>query len=795
MKRTSIFTMFAILVAAFVVLPSCKDDDEDTKNNSEEPGTEVQISEEDKAIDPYEKSSEKAMKLYSIANQLCGIDSLPDDWQTARFTATVSDLDGEETSATQTVAADNMAQVIARWNSLTGQSLDAKATSGTWKYDGVGSLTLTANNQSDLVATIDVDIQQIQVSQIRFVPADKLGTNASTFTPYYEYGDVVMDKNNCYWVCVRPANALKSKKHAHWVSLQLVEKTNIKYYKATSKRGDHYVPTNLGNNIEDLTYFAELIDLLSDPANYANEWWGKAGGRGLGVCDLDNPLYTPAYMQALAALWDSKGIWDKVTGTIGKQYFTNAVKNHSITCFYNGYSSPGLSTYMTLYTATFTGKTLSNPQTSEIKWNMEKENKNETYFKTFDIKEFVATGKRGTNTNQGPEEAIVVRHKETSDSPDKKPSWVAEDVLRHTDVRAQLSTSGVVDLSDFSGIAHYLLGDVYKDENGHRWFVVSMSGNPYNDRDKELAPYSELISFDGLTVSADGKYVTNLGTLKQTIRGNLFLHNLFQNTAVKGLGEQYGGGRIVSNIFKHTGVNVTRLYQLVEAKSKDPRNASHLATVAYYDPDNAKIPTGQPLLRYLYPIDLNNAEPPVYYWQHYVTGPDKTSETYPATKYSNVPIYLQDIAQAKKVEDYAEDFYSCQPLVTVGGDNGPARLPRFAFDENAKTISNYFYNADKWDAKQYPTDIWQEPVLMFRITAVYDRGKEGYSTKTVDGHTLTLVGQVKDYVDAGDDEAELHDAVNTPYSYLSCEWANCHRNTNYWDGKLFNHPTWQEAWK
>ena len=33
--------------------------------------------------------------------------------------------------------------------------------------------------------------------------------------------------------------------------------------------------------------------------------------------------------------------------------------------------------------------------------------------------------------------------------------------------------------------------------------------------------------------------------------------------------------------------------------------------------------------------------------------------------------------------------------------------------------------------------MWNSPVVMFRMTAVYDRGPKDYTTKTVDGLTLT----------------------------------------------------------
>lgn len=94
-------SILAILLAMFVILPSCKDDKEDI-TNGQDPGnnSDETISEDDKAVDPYGKATEKAMALYSIVCQVSDIDSLPDDWETAKYTANISDRDDEEGSLT-----------------------------------------------------------------------------------------------------------------------------------------------------------------------------------------------------------------------------------------------------------------------------------------------------------------------------------------------------------------------------------------------------------------------------------------------------------------------------------------------------------------------------------------------------------------------------------------------------------------------------------------------------------------------------------------------------------------------
>jgi hypothetical protein len=344
-------------------------------------------------------------------------------------------------------------------------------------------------------------------------------------------------------------------------------------------------------------------------------------------------------------------------------------------------------------------------------------------------------------------------------------------------------------LSDYDGCAHYMLGNVYKDEEGSHWIVVSMSGTLGDEKNKETAPISELVSFDNLQVSSDGKYVTNLGTAKQTIRGNIFLHNIFNNSYTSPAGF---ASRVVKHVKENAGVDISKLYQLAVAKSGSPRNASHHVSLAYRDPARTD---EQPLLRYLYPIDLSNENPPVYYWQYYVNEPDLVSEIYDADKFGSKAIALQDLTVAENVKAYSKDFYACQPIYSkIGGDNVTKRNPRSSADERASNPANYFYNANTWNTYAYPLDMWNAPVLMFRVTAVYDRGDDEYSTKTIDGHTLTLVSQCSDYDDI-ESEQDRYVALTSPYSNLDAEWSNIKKATNFMNGKNFLCPAWNEAWQ
>ncbi|MBQ5551552.1 MAG: hypothetical protein IIT32_10845, partial [Bacteroidales bacterium] len=100
---------------------SCKDDDKES-NPQDNNQTEVD------PTDPYQKSSEKAMALYGLASQISGIDSLPNDWETAVLPSIYGEVLDNANPMVQTVAAENLAEAVLRWNSLTDHQLAADGT-------------------------------------------------------------------------------------------------------------------------------------------------------------------------------------------------------------------------------------------------------------------------------------------------------------------------------------------------------------------------------------------------------------------------------------------------------------------------------------------------------------------------------------------------------------------------------------------------------------------------------------------------------------------------------------------
>ena len=251
------------------------------------------------------------------------------------------------------------------------------------------------------------------------------------------------------------------------------------------------------------------------------------------------------------------------------------------------------------------------------------------------------------------------------------------------------------------------------------------------------------------------------------------------------------------NLLDKCGVEIRDYFQRVLAQNNNPRQGTIAASIAYDDG------TGQQrLLRW---IRYNQREDELYAWylsDLYVSSPDSVTMIYPEYAYSTrAPIYLDDLTNQLYVNLYAEDTYARQPLVkndklSNTADTSP-RKPRTTTDARANDVRNYFYNRAAWESRTFACDMWNAPILMFRITRVYDRGADNHSATTVDGLRLTKIAQHQ-WEDADGTEADGNlDMFRT--LTMNVIWSNCYKrgvSTGEWhiNGKQIDFPTWRTAW-
>ncbi|MBO7602971.1 MAG: hypothetical protein J6S97_00980 [Bacteroidales bacterium] len=351
----------------------------------------------------------------------------------------------------------------------------------------------------------------------------------------------------------------------------------------------------------------------------------------------------------------------------------------------------------------------------------------------------------------------------------------------------------------YVGRAHYRWGDVYKDEKGAKWFVINqagydtgMEGGEYTKRN-ERSPYSELVSFDNVgfdipSEPSSNQRITNLPTRDQAIRAFMFLQLLYNRTHLMEedhLNTNITFGYTTANLIEAASVDPRKLMQMIFMPN---RNSSIACSIAYR-PGAGDVE--QPLLRCVINTKLENDNQPKYFfWTRYPSNPDTTTPK--VTQFSNTLIHLQDLAKSNMVETYAKDYYVVCPLAKVSdpnSDESTPRTPRSIPDFSSRDISYYFYRMSNWNNKTdwtTFTDMWYEPILLFRYARVMDRGDTNYSTTTTDGHTLTLVKE-RNWSFGGSRDSSYDEVKD----YTVFIWDSVDVDM-FLNGELYHMPSWSE---
>jgi len=295
--------------------------------------------------------------------------------------------------------------------------------------------------------------------------------------------------------------------------------------------------------------------------------------------------------------------------------------------------------------------------------------------------------------------------------------------------------------SVFSGEGYYKFGDVLRDNDNNRWFVVRPAGGSREDNPfSEQEPFAELVSFEGISYTAGGVVATNLPDRNKLIRVLMPLWYLAQETYKKKNSDDAYITNIAANIKEHARVDLLHLMQTlyVERYGGNTPSVAEVCSFAYTDYSEGQ-PTKQHLLRFINQTkEPGNAFVTVLY-NHYPVVSTREN-VYPGitpAQFSDTPIYLQDVNDAEKVRQYAEDYMAKSPLSSA---NTVQRQFRQTTEARAANAIDYAYNITTWEAGTQPVGMWNEPVLLLRATALYDRGAV-YATKSVDGIEFTMASK------------------------------------------------------
>ena len=796
--------------------------------------------EEQQAQQEQEKT-EKADQFWDVVGQLVAASDIGQDYKDKgkSFEPVIGVADASDPQA-RIVATNSAAAAARSFANLVGvESIDENTPSYTWTNPEVGTLTYTKMNGTAW-AEVEVKIPSVpHLSKIIYRSAEQGDTNASfAGSAYYRFGDVISRTNSDdkteYWVCVRPAFNPEGKGETHWMSVGCLPSENLWHYTGSNKK-EYYFPTELKFSKEHMQNLAEMLYAMCYPTQweqnilyYSEE--GLLGPSGLPIFHdfhrSNVEYHNASFWNNVAVAWREKGIDQLIMGRT-LDAISEEIANNGLHFLYKGYSWwTSTSNYATVYQAKFVnnpGGVNANMQTkkpytdqkvqmiykNQPQKDVEFDVRNKRYVENMPFfgdtsPRYIlryATGAELSNTGKYSDV-----HKAIPGVTDVyryyKDVLPVEDLEEH---EPEITLTKIVDdrnkqnLSSFNGVAYYKTGNIYKDEKDDLWFVVSMAGSNNLEGLCEPSPYSELVSFSGLSLMEGSHYLAGLPTYEQAVRAVIALHSIFVN-GFEYINEWnydwedlHPSTAVIRFISENARVNILHLFQVVQPLSGGDKNFTHMAGFAYSDPSVNT--TGQPVGRYMFPTEISNADLPRYLWKHYPRNPSVTATLY--NDFSNETMFLQDVADTNKVKKYGPDLYATMgfhPDQATHGRTTAKRPFRTQPESLAQFPESYRYSFDLWEKYAYPGDMWNEPVLMFRADAVYDRGEE-YSTITVNGHKLTPVKEFPlgyGLPNPADEAARIKEEKTVVHAFYALQVFS--RDVITEDGVKYQYPDWMRVW-
>ena len=809
-RRLNLWLMAALLCGMSMSVTSCKDDNNEP--SAEEQEQQAQLQEENDNI------------AFSVLDNLGDLSNAPADFLSGSYEPTIGTAD-DGNAGTRIVNTNTMELAADRFADLCEVNVDENTPSYTWSDERMGTMVYTKSQDGKSWATVDVNIKQLpHLQKIIFRSPEQAGDNLSfKGTAYYRFGDVVSrevkDGNKTikeYWICVRPCFGPEGKENSHWVTISPLPSKNVWTY--TGSNGiDYALPTGIGDNHEHSQNFAEMLYAICYPKEWQNNiintdvpmfhdfnkqkglryhrntFWQRVqdawtDGKFEGGQLLKRIFGTDATLQELQDMLVSEDGLNLLTH--GKNWYTAKVGGtNKPTLYYYRFcngdkkkcnmhdrkTGSGLDKYSSVKAEVIKSK---------IQINVNTQYTEETpyllipkYFGSSN-KYFIIRHAKGCELSTDGKEKKQEKLQGVTEVYNYNKSYGITDLTVEPEIlddNAGSNDPSKQDLSEFTGDAHYTVGDVYKDLQGKLWFVVNQSGTTF-----EHSPYSELVSFEGIETDGKGR-ATNIATRDQADRGAMLLWAYYYTH------DTYWEDFLNVNInLQKVPFSPRDLFFPLLEKVSDSKPTVYAGAYAYQGNTTGK----QPLVRFVMNNTDKNNPFQLYLWDKYPKTPDKTTQF--VKDFSDQPIVLQDLTDKNMVQKYAEDVYARMSLYSNYPGFKPAvNKPLDDVDEAAEDVRNYFYNYDDWNDRTQHTFMWYDPVLVFRITAVYDRGEKNHATKTVDGNVLTLVQKGYDKKETYQSDIDkMKNDFEATYKIL-----NNVKETRYLNGQKQAFKSWKEVWK
>ena len=204
----------AVLSAVFVMglgmgAASCSDDDKSDDSGGSGEKTESEL--------------EQEALGWTLITQLTDERKAPEGWENMTFEPTIgSPLEGDP--YTRVVATNTMESAATRFAELADNPPGFSEATSVYDFsiEGIGKLSYQRGSENgQYLAQVTVDLKQVpHLKKILYQTPEQSGNNGSfAGTAYYRFGDVVMDGEGYYWICVRPAFGKEGKQDSHWLCL------------------------------------------------------------------------------------------------------------------------------------------------------------------------------------------------------------------------------------------------------------------------------------------------------------------------------------------------------------------------------------------------------------------------------------------------------------------------------------------------------------------------------------------------------------------------------------------------
>jgi len=703
-----------------------------------------------------QQSDDPAIRFWDVVGQLAGTGNYTADYQNATFEPIIG-FTSTSQPYTRIVNTNDMASAADRFAKLAGiADFDANTTDYTWHDDAVGTLTYHKVEDGTSLATVEVSIPQMpHLQQIVYRSPDQSDANGwFNGTAYYRFGDVLARSinNNAleYWICVRPAFGPEKKEDSHWISISPLPEKNI--WKTTKYDKNYSLPTGLGTNEEQMQNLAELLYAML----YSEKWEENVLNSdppslfftGLRTFhDFSHKLemvqyHNQYFWKKVRSAWDQQDLFKTIFGFKSKSEQFETIIDNGLHLLAKGYSwwsktSGNLSLYE--YTYSNDGSFENNMHTKsyrEIKKDMSQQPEsnidvatqytqqkpylvNSWYFGD-DEPRFII--RHATGKQLCPEYGDDPKHMFTNmlqtyvynsfwyQETDKKfvnlddPELeVAENSVVVNDLKDQ-------DRSRYRGSPHYHLGDVYQAQDSTIWYCLLPAGGSNSKR-----PFSYFISFDMITT--DDYIATNIVDMETAIKTTAAMAYIYDKS-VNGTDTGF-----YKNLLDHIATYAHFDWRKMFIQKKDNRGANDqvlLASVAYMPDVNYYFYNdyNQCYLRFMLDkhYSPNSSQSNYRFWSHYTNLPRTDVAGNDGKAFSQTPIKVIDCYDADMVSLYADDEFMTHDDM------------RKTVEPGKFNINNYLWKNGAFVSKRL--SMWNEPILHYRIEAVYDRGNESYSTVT-----------------------------------------------------------------